>query len=348
MALITKLLAASLGLILITASGKHTAAQEVDLNPFDMDWSPTTEQIVFSDLENGIWIVNSVDGTLTDLTSQFESTDTRPQFSPDGNYIAFISDRSGTTDLWVMESDGENPLNLSESITELEGQAYAWHPSQNSILFTSTPDPESDIKTNTLWIIDLSNFVLTKVLAESNTAYDLPSWSADGEKIAFMFATHGSDELQTAVYNLTTQELQVFGPYYFPAWSPTDNQLIMLEFCAETQSGFNLLLYDLTAAIRLTDNDNQCSAGTGIPQWSQDGKFLLYQSLQESINGSFAFAIMEVETSQVNPLTDIPADVMSVAWSPNGSYIAYVGITGREISIFLLDLNTSEISTLVN
>ena len=33
-------------------------------------------------------------------------------FSPDGNYIAFMSDRGGGWGIWIMEADGANPRQL--------------------------------------------------------------------------------------------------------------------------------------------------------------------------------------------------------------------------------------------
>jgi Tol biopolymer transport system component len=42
-----------------------------------------------------------------------------PAWSPDGNHIAFLTNRSGEWEIWIMESDGSNPRPLFD--TELDG-----------------------------------------------------------------------------------------------------------------------------------------------------------------------------------------------------------------------------------
>jgi Tol biopolymer transport system component len=47
-------------------------------------------------------------GNLTNSPSQ----DLGATFSPDGSYIAFMSDRGGGWGIWIMEADGANPRQL--------------------------------------------------------------------------------------------------------------------------------------------------------------------------------------------------------------------------------------------
>ena len=60
-----------------------------------------------------ICVMNS-DGTQTRrLTSRF--MDTRPDWSPDGTRIAFVSDRDGNPEIYVMDADGSNETRLTYS-----------------------------------------------------------------------------------------------------------------------------------------------------------------------------------------------------------------------------------------
>src|SRR5439155_19529583 len=62
--------------------------------------------------------------------------DTEPVFSPDGSKIAFCSERGqpGTSDSWVMNADGSNPVRPTDSLdTENEP---AWSPDGTRISFT--------------------------------------------------------------------------------------------------------------------------------------------------------------------------------------------------------------------
>jgi len=68
--------------------------------------------------------------------------DGQPRFSPDGRRIAFVSDRSGKDEIWIMPVDGGEAIQLTAS----EGVgAFAWNPDGRSILFTA-PDPPDAAK----------------------------------------------------------------------------------------------------------------------------------------------------------------------------------------------------------
>lgn len=53
------------------------------------------------------------------------------RYSPDGRHIAFISDRTGASELWVANSDGANPIQLTHLATPLID--VSWHPAGNAI-----------------------------------------------------------------------------------------------------------------------------------------------------------------------------------------------------------------------
>jgi Tol biopolymer transport system component/imidazolonepropionase-like amidohydrolase len=71
-----------------------------------LDVSPDGQTIVF-DMLGDIYTIPAAGGTATRLT-QGIAHDVQPRFSPDGDEIVFISDRSGDDNVWIMAADGSD------------------------------------------------------------------------------------------------------------------------------------------------------------------------------------------------------------------------------------------------
>ena len=109
-----------------------------------LDVSPDGRTIVF-DLVGDLYTLPVAGGKATRITDGM-AFDVQPRFSPDGKSIAFVSDRSGSDNLWVMDADGRNP----RAITKMEKRQFVspeWTPdgkyiavSRNAALFTSQYD----------------------------------------------------------------------------------------------------------------------------------------------------------------------------------------------------------------
>ncbi len=78
----------------------------------NLDWSPDGQGAVFT-LQADIYKINS-DGTgQTRLTET--SMESNPTWSPDGKYIAFVSNRDGNQEIYVMDADGNNETNMTNN-----------------------------------------------------------------------------------------------------------------------------------------------------------------------------------------------------------------------------------------
>src|SRR5215475_1910808 len=77
-----------------------------------LDVSPDGKTIVF-ELLGDIYTL-PIEGGQAKLVSGGMAFDSQPRFSPDGKWIAFLSDREGSDNVWIMHSDGTDPKQVSK------------------------------------------------------------------------------------------------------------------------------------------------------------------------------------------------------------------------------------------
>lgn len=82
-----------------------------------VDVSPDGQRLVV-DLLGDLYTIPIAGGAATRLTSGM-AHDAQPRWSPDGKQVAFISDRSGGNNLWVISADGRDTLQLSKTTDDL-------------------------------------------------------------------------------------------------------------------------------------------------------------------------------------------------------------------------------------
>ena len=95
------------------------------------DVSPDGRTILF-DLLGDIYAVDSTGGAARPVLTGM-AFETHPVFAPDGKHFAFVSDRSGTTNLWIADADGANPRQLSHETSLNVMTSPAWAPDGRSV-----------------------------------------------------------------------------------------------------------------------------------------------------------------------------------------------------------------------
>ncbi len=233
---------------------------------FDADnlaWSPDGQYLYFSDVQNGgekdVYRIDVASGELTVLTADSPDWDNAPSVSPDGQSIAFVSDRpdqgGGLDDIWIMKSDGSIPVNLTHNGFDWEDTSPAFSPDGRKIAFyrwnfISLGDVEGGPAG--LWVMntDGSN-PLNLVPFESALFSQPPVWSPDGRYIAY---TVGSAAEELDIWIVPTDggaapvqltEQFGFGWEGALAWS-TDSQQIIFTRIADGERAIYIVNIDGT------------------------------------------------------------------------------------------------------
>ena len=181
-------------------------------------FSPDGEQMAFSTREvngtdAGIYISNLDGGRLKNLSNN-SAIDSSPTWSPTGRQIGFISDRSGSPQLWVMDADGSNVQRLVREGGHCDSPD--WSPDGRFITYSWQP---RGIWNHQIYVIEVATgriFQLTSGRGSSEN----PHWSPDGRHIAFQSDRTGSKQI--FVMNADGKNLKqitAYGINESPAWA---------------------------------------------------------------------------------------------------------------------------------
>lgn len=163
-------------------------------------WSPDGRSVAFANLRSGSRGISVVDvadalrdeGIIRIVTQTGDDIpEEQPTWSPDGDRIAFSSQRDGTTDVWVVSVDGSHLRNLTPRSFALD-EGPTWSPDGDQIAFGSTRSLSSDLGGDVY--VMRSDGRNVRRLTFDDSAY-APAWSPDGCGIAFNSQISGTSQI---------------------------------------------------------------------------------------------------------------------------------------------------------
>jgi eukaryotic-like serine/threonine-protein kinase len=110
------------------------------------------------------------------------------EYSPDGQRIAFSSNRGGARELWVANANGDN----AQPVTSFNGPIVGtprWSPDGRQLVFDARPDGNSDI-----FVVSTGGGQMRQLTKRSGDDAR-PAWSADGRSIYFSSDRGGRNEI---------------------------------------------------------------------------------------------------------------------------------------------------------
>lgn len=155
-----------------------------------VDISPDGRWIYF-DLLGHVYRVPAAGGDAVSLTqTSGVAVNYQPAVSPDGRTIAFVSDRKGQNNLWIMDADGANPRQVQHDLTARVNDPV-WTPDGQYILVERRPLPGGSGGSG-IWMFHRDGgrgVPLVDAQLARNPAW--PSPSADGRYLYFQEPTPG-------------------------------------------------------------------------------------------------------------------------------------------------------------
>jgi len=245
-----------------------------------------------------------------------------PTWSPDGSQIAFMSDRSGNPDIYVMNADGSNVRQLTEH--PANDIWPEWSPDGTRIAFPSRRDGNFEI-----YVIDGDGTNLQR-LTNTPGHEDFPTWSPDSTQILFS-RIEGNDGTFVMNADGSNERRLLDFRVFEPAWSPDGTRIAF----GSDHEGFRAI-YVMPApgpqAQMDADGVEQGSrslqklstsrAGENCPSWSPDGTQIAFASWHDGDGEIYVMpapgpqAQVDAGGSNLQKLTDNRFEEEFPAWQP--------------------------------
>ena len=255
-----------------------------------------------------------------------------PAWSPDGRTIVFVSWRDGNGEVYAMDANGSSPRNLTQN--PANDVRPAWSPDGRRIAFVRNRSPSSRCKPgpghgrcwrdydrqSEIYVMNADGS-RKRNLTRDRASDDLPTWSPDGRRIAFLHG-RGRGRGQLYVVNADGSGLRnlarITGPAVFssdPVWSPDGRTIYFGRYLVRTDgSGARKLPYIPLIAV-----------------WSPDGRQIAFvNNVSTGLPGPGARSkddseiyVMNADGSGTRRLTHNVGYDGEPAWSPDGRKIAF-------------------------
>ena len=190
---------------------------------FNFSLSPKGERALFA-ARGDIFTAPIEKGAPRNLTDSSNAQDKWPRWSPDGSRIAFISDRTGEEEVWVVAQDGSKPAEQLTSGGKAMRYAPEWSPDGKYIAFGD--------KDGKVWALTVADKKLAEVADSKRGQVQDYTWSPKGNYLAF---TMQDDISSASIYVWSSKDNQlrratsgVFSEFN-PAWDPQGNYLFYLS-----------------------------------------------------------------------------------------------------------------------
>lgn len=283
-------------------------------------WSPDGSRIAFvsqRDANRDIYLINlpsdnsiSISQPSTHNLTRHPGNDFAPVWSPDGSKIAFVSDRDGDQEIYVMAFDGGSPQRLT--VNESRDYSPNWSPDGSQLTFVSRRDGNYEIYSMSADGSSQRN--LTHHPAEDGRGDH--SWSPDGKKIAWITDRDMNGDANWEIYimdaegesftNLTKTHSEE--RMSNAIWSPEGGEIAFVSY-RDGNSEVYVMDRDGSRALNLSRHE----AVDRDPVWSPDGKHIAFVSNRA---GKDQIYTVSADGASLRKIASMEGEIGRLEWRP--------------------------------
>ena len=238
-----------------------------------------------------------------------------PALSPDGKRIVFEQLIEGKEQLFVMDLDGSNSVQLTHGPNGHENPA--WSPDGQKLALVSDEGDQQVIYT-----MNTDGTAMRPVTARIGHAIH-PNWSPDSKSVIYCSSDdlHPPQKNPAEIYSVTVDTNKIVtliagGINTYPSWSPDGKKIVFRKIINGNNSEIFVANADGSDPRNLSHNP----AFDGWPSWSPDGARIAFASNRR---GNYKIFLMNADGSNVRLLADSEGRATEPRWSPDGTTVFF-------------------------
>lgn len=242
--------------------------------------------------------------------------------------IAFVSNVTGTKEIYVMDYDGENMRRVTRD--NLVALYPEWFPDGQLIAYTRFRGQRQEA------CVVSAKSGATRTITSFPGLNAFVAISPDGESIAMSLSRDGNPEIYRLRADGSDPRRLTTGrsTESSPCWSPDGRRI---AFVSDRSGSPQIYVMSSTggAAERLTYRGGYNTS----PDWSPKGDLIAYIS---QVEGVFQIFTVDVETKEVVRLTTGRENKEDPSWAPDGRHLVYSVKSGGKSDLYMIDIYEQE------
>jgi len=252
--------------------------------------------------------------------------------------IAFVSDRTGQREIYVMSADGrdQRPATASRTLKMFP----EWTPDGRAVLYTNYDGGQPGFSI-TSRSEEVTPGPILRDLLEGLPKYR-GRFDPTGEELALVSSVDGAAELFRVARQGSPPHRLTNDPAIdiSPSWSPDGREL---AFCSDRSGSPQIYVMDRDGGNlrRLTYTGSYNAA----PVWSPDGRWIAYET---RVRGQFDLWLID-PSGQINfPVVQHARSDEAPSWSPDGRKIVFSSARRGRYDLYVMDWNGENVERLTS